>query len=227
MIPAVRRSVFTAVIALLVLAVPAMAATITARPPNEFAAAVTTIDQGEKVTLRNSDVAGHDVMAKGKSEDGKPLFQSDLVAPGASGPVNGTEYLSTGEYDFFCSVHPGMDARLRVTSAGQPVPRPDPPRLRIAIASGDLQRVVNKGKLKLKVRSTKGEAKLTARFKGKKIGGATVEFAKAEQRTVTVKLSGKGRDRLRGRSSAKVSVAGTVTDDAGQTGKDSASRKLS
>ena len=227
MIPAVRRSLLTAVVALLVLAVPAVAATITARPPNEFAASVTTIDQGEKVTLRNSDVAGHDVVAKGKSDDGKPLFQSDLVAPGSSGPVNGTEYLTTGDYDFFCSVHPGMEARLKVTSAGQPVPRPDPPQLRIKIASGDLQRVVNKGKLKLKVDSSKGEAKLTARFRKKKIGGATVEFDETEQRTVTLKLSRKGRDRLRGRSSAKVSVAGTVTDDAGQTGKDSASRKLS
>ena len=40
--------------------------TITARPPNEFAAPVTTIDQGEKVTLRNMDIVSHDVSSQKK-----------------------------------------------------------------------------------------------------------------------------------------------------------------
>ena len=217
-----------ALIACVVVAVPAIAdETITARPTNQFGAATTTIDQGEKVTFRNGDIAGHDVTAKDKSEDGKPLFASDFVGPGRSGPVNGTEFLKTGDYDFLCTIHPGMEARLRVTSAGTPVEKPNPPQLRIAISSGDLQRVVKKGKLKLKVLSSKGEVKLTARFKKKKLGGLTVEYDATEQRKLTLKLSDKGRDRLRGRESAKVKVTGEVTDDAGQTAEDSASRKLS
>lgn len=228
MIPAVRRSLAVALIAVIVVAVPAIADdTITARPTNQFGAATTTIDQGEKVTFRNNDIAGHDVTAKDKSEDGKPLFASDFVGPGQSGPVNGTEYLTTGNYDFFCTIHPGMEARLRVTSAGTPVPRPDPPSLAIKITSRKLGRVVNRGKLKLKVTSAVGELKLTARFRKKKLGGASVDIARAGERSVTVRLSKKGRNALRGRSSAKVTVKGTVVDDAGQTAKDSATRKLS
>lgn len=227
MIPAVRRTLAVALIACIVVAVPAVAdETITARPTNQFGAATTTIDQGEKVTFRNNDIAGHDVTAKDKGDDGKPLFASDFVAPGGSGAVRGTEFLTTGDYDFFCTIHPGMEARLRVTSAGTPVERPNPPHLRIKISSRDLQRVVKRGKIKLKVHSTKGEAKLTARFRKKKIGGLTAKFDATEQRTLTLKLSEKGRDRLRGRKSAKVTVAGTTTDAAGQTAKDSASRKL-
>src|SRR5687768_6502912 len=61
--------------------------TITARPKDEFASPRTTIDQGEKVTLRNVDISGHDVSSTKKSSDGKPLFQSELVAPQSSGPV--------------------------------------------------------------------------------------------------------------------------------------------
>ena len=81
--------------------------TITARPPNQFGSAVTTIDQGEKVTFQNMDIVGHDVTSNQTGDDGTPLFRSALVDPGSSGPVEGTEYLTTGSYDFFCSVHPG------------------------------------------------------------------------------------------------------------------------
>ena len=57
--------------------------TISARPVNTFSSSVTTIDQGEKVTLRNTDVAGHDVVSEKAGDDGKPLFRSELVAPGS------------------------------------------------------------------------------------------------------------------------------------------------
>ena len=200
--------------------------TITARPRDEFASPRTTIDQGEKVTLRNSDISGHDVTSSRKSADGKPLFRSELVAPGSSGPVEGTEYLTTGSYPFVCSVHPGMDATLVVTSAGTPVPRPEPPRLTIKITSGDLQRVVNRGKLKLRVTSTKAEVKLAARTKSRTLGRKTVDFASVGTRTVTLSLSKAARNSLRGRSSAKVTATGTATDAAGQTDKATASRTL-
>ena len=120
--------------------------TIAARPSNEFASPVTTIDQGEKVTFQNIDVAGHDVTA---ADVGDPLFRSDLIGPGQSGPINGTEYLKTGSYPFVCTVHPGMDATLEVTSAGEPAPGPAPGALKLKIVSRKLARVVKKGKLKL------------------------------------------------------------------------------
>jgi plastocyanin len=200
--------------------------TITARPRDEFASARTTIDQGEKVTLRNSDISGHDVTSSRKSDDGKPLFQSELVAPGSSGPVEGTEYLTTGSYPFVCTVHPGMDATLVVTTAGTPVPRPDPPRLTIKVASGDLQRVVKRGKLKLRVTSTKAEVKLVARTKSRRLGRKTVDFGSAGSKTVTLSLSKAARNALRDRSSAKVTATGTATDAAGQADQATASRTL-
>lgn len=227
MIADVGRILATVLIASLVAAGAAYAdETITARAPNEFAAAVTTIDQGEKVTLRNVDIAGHDVASSRKSDDGKPLFQSDLVAPGTSGPVPGTQYLVTGTYPFVCTVHPGMDATLKVTSAGEPVPRPEPPNVAVKVASTDLQRVVRDGKLKLSVTSTKAEVKVSARTKSAKLGSKTVEFKSAGKRTVTVTLSKSGRRALAGRKSAKVSATAVATDAAGQTDKSTASRTL-
>ena len=200
--------------------------TITARPPNEFAASKTTIDQGEKVTLRNVDIAGHDVTSSKKSEDGKPLFQSELVAPQSSGPVEGTEFLTTGTYPFVCTVHPGMDATLEVTSQGTPKPRPEPPKLTIKITSGDLQKVADTGKLKLRVTSTKAEVKLVAKRGKKKLGSKTADFDRSGKKAVTLNLTKAGRNALEGRKSAKVTVEGTAADAAGQTTKSSATRTL-
>jgi plastocyanin len=227
MIGAVTRVVAATALVLLVAAVPARAEeTITARAPNEFAAPVTTIDQGEKVTLRNLDIAGHDVTSRRRSDDGQRLFRSELVAPGESGPVLGTEYLVTGTYPFFCSVHPGMDATLEVTANGAPVPRPDPPRVTVRITSGDLQRVVRRRKLKVRVSSTKANVKLTARAKFGRLGGATVQFDREGTRSVAIALSKRARNKLRDRRSAKVTVTAVATDAAGQTARSTASRTL-
>lgn len=227
MMPAMRRLMgVVLVVSALGAGVAYADETITARPPNDFAASVTTIDQGEKVTLRNVDIVAHDVSSQKKSDDDKPLFRSELVDPGSSGPVEGTEYLVTGDYPFICTIHPGMDATLRVTSAGEPVPKPDPPKVTVKIASGDLQRVVNKGKLNLRVTSTKASVKLVARMKRTKLGQATVDFGRAGTRTIALKLSKAGRKALRGRSSAKVSATATAVDAAGQAAKSTATRTL-
>jgi plastocyanin len=230
MIAAMRRLAPVALIASLVVAVPAWAdETITARTPNEFASSVTTIDQGEKVTLRNVDIAGHDVTST-KREGGKPLFASDLVAPGDSGPVLRTEYLVTGSYPFVCTVHPGMEATLDVTAAGTPVPRPDPPNVEVKVASKDLQRVVRKRKLKLRVSSSKASVKVTARAKAGKssiaLGSKTVRFKSAGDRAVVLKLSKSAQEALAGRRRAKVTATATASDDAGQTAQSTATRKL-
>ena len=227
MMPAMRR-VLGAVLVVSALGAGVAYAdeTITARPPNEFASNVTTIDQGEKVSLRNIDIVSHDVSSQKKSDDGKPLFRSELVDSQSSGPVMGTEYLVTGDYPFICTIHPGMDATLKVTSAGEPVPKPEPPKVTVKIASGDLQRVVRDGKLKLRVSSTKASVKLVARMKRTKLGSATVDFGREATRTIALKLSKAGRKALRGRSSAKVSATATAVDAAGQTAKSTATRTL-
>src|SRR3954465_10372811 len=98
--------------------------TITATPPNQFANTSVTIDQGDKVTFHNNDTVIHDVTARGKGSDGKPLFASETTSTGQSNPVKGVEYLTSGRYDFPCSIHPNMTGTLHVTSAGTPAQRP-------------------------------------------------------------------------------------------------------
>lgn len=230
MIASVRLIASAALIASLVAAAPAWAdETVTARPSNEFASPVTTIDQGEKVTLSNVDIAGHDMSSSRRGPDDKPLFASDLIAPGDSGPVNGTEYLVTGTYPFVCTVHPGMEATLEVTSAGTPVPRPAAPEVRVRVASGDLQRVVRYGKLKLRVKSSKATVRLAVRAKAGKssisLGTKTARFRTAGDRIVTLRLSDSARKALRGRSSAKVTATATATA-AGRSAKSTATRTL-
>jgi len=231
MITAVRRGIALGLIASLVAAATAWAdETITTRPPNEFASAVTTIDQGEKVTLQNIDVAGHDVTAADTGDDGKPLFRSELIAPGSSGPVAGTEYLVTGTYPFVCTVHPGMDATLEVTSAGTPVPRPQADGVSVKIRSGKLRRVVKTGKLKVRVASGAGEVALKGRARSGKRKVAfkrrTVAFDSAGTRTVALKLSRAGRKQLRNRRRAKVTVTATADHGGGHTAEDTATRTL-
>ena len=115
------------------LAAPAAARadeTIVATTGTRYAAAEYTIDQGEPLAFRNDDLSGpsHDVAstANGKVR-GQYLFASEIVEPGKSSFVEGSQYLTTGTYDFICSLHPSMKAKLVVTSAGTPKPRPDAP----------------------------------------------------------------------------------------------------
>ena len=230
MISAVRRGVAAgAAIASLVAAATAWAdGTITARPVNMFAQAVTTIDQGEKVTFNNSDIAGHDVTAHHRGPDGKPLFRSDLISPGGSGPVRGTEYLTTGTYDFVCTVHPGMEAKLQVTSEGTPVPRPQP-GVTVKVVSRDLQRVVDSGKLKLKVKSAKASLTVGARAKAGTssiaLGSKKLQWDGGED-VVKLKLSDSARKALGKKKSAKLTATVTADHGGGHTERTTAQRTL-
>jgi plastocyanin len=229
MISPVRRGAAVAVIVFLLAATAAWAdETISARPPNQFGSPVTTIDQGEKITFRNMDIAGHDVTSNGAGDDGKPLFRSDLVSPGSSGPVAGTEYLVTGTYPFFCSVHPGMEATLEVTSAGTPVPRPQP-GVTVKILSRDLQRVVDTGKVKFGIRSAKASLVVGARAKAGKssiaLGSKRLKWDGGKGR-VTLKLSDAARKALRKRKKATLIATATADHGGGHTERSTARRTL-
>lgn len=231
MIAAVRKVLAVAMFVSLLGAANAWAdGTITAYPPNQFGSPVTTIDQGEKVTFQNMDISGHDVTADQSGDDGAPLFKSQLVGPGSSGPVEGTEYLTTGSYGFFCSIHPGMEATLEVTSAGTPVPRPKPEGVSVKILSKSLDRVVESGKLKLRVSSRRGEVTVGARAKKRKttiaLGSKTLKFDKADERTVRLKLSDSAREALGKRKSVTVIATATANHGGGHTEKATARRKL-
>ena len=228
MIRAVRRGVAVAVFVSLLGPASAWAdETITAVPVNQFSSSVTTIDQGEKVTFRNMDFAGHDVTSNESGDDGKPLFRSELISPGASGPVMGTEYLTTGTYPFFCSIHPGMEATLEVTSAGTPVPRPQP-GVTVKVVSSDLDRVVDTGKLKLGIRSAKAALTVGARTAGKNpiaLGSKKLKWDGGEGR-VTLKLSDAARDALRKRRRATVIATATADHGGGHTERSTDKRTL-
>jgi len=231
MMAAVRRGLSLALLVALVGAGAAWAdETITARPVDAFASAVTTIDQGEKVTLRNLDLAGHDVTSHQAGDDGKPLFASSIVAPGSSGPVAGTEYLSTGSYHFFCSVHPGMEATLEVTSAGTPAERPKAGGVSVKILSSDLDRVIESGKLKLKVSSRKGVVHAGARAERRKksvaLGSKKVRFDQSGARRVKLTLSDSALKALRKRNHATVVATATATFSGGHTELTTDRRKL-
>ena len=189
--------------------------TITTRPTNEFASAVTTIDQGEKVTLRNLDIAGHDVTSVDTGDDGKPLFASALINPASSGPVAGTEYLTTASYPFVCSIHPGMEATLEVTSAGTPAERPQAEGVGVKILSRDLDRVIETGRLKLKVSSREGVVQVGARAERRRksiaLGSKKVRFEETGERRVRLKLSDEALKRLRKRNKAEVVATATAT----------------
>ena len=100
---------------------------------NRFDAATYTMDQGEKLTFRNVDpFVRHDVASVAPGEVKGHLFASDTIGQGTSF-VEGSQYLTTGEYPFFCSIHEAdMRAKLVVTSMGTPAQRPaqgSPPAL--------------------------------------------------------------------------------------------------
>ena len=70
----------------------------------KFAPASLTVKRGETVTWRNADVVPHTASAAGK-------FDSGNIAPGQS---ISKKMDQRGEFDYVCSYHPGMKARLVV-----------------------------------------------------------------------------------------------------------------
>src|SRR5204863_9888703 len=66
----------------------------------------------------------HNVTAHPNAPDGKALFRSPTISGGTTA-VDGTQFLSAGDYTFFCTIHPStMQATLHVAGAGAPLARP-------------------------------------------------------------------------------------------------------
>jgi plastocyanin len=226
----VRRAAALAAGALLLAAAPASAdETITAGPgPNTFSQLEWTIDQGEFVTFKNDDKTGavHDV-----TSDQKGLFGSETIAGGKSAPVRGAEFLTTGSYGFYCSVHTFMTAKLNVTSAGTPQPRPGttgdttPAEASIAVADSKIPTVLKRKALRVRAKSSEAAGFVFTAKSGKTTiatGTASVPGSK----TVALKLTAAGRKLLSRAKSAKVAVSANVTDGAGNSSRASASRLL-
>ena len=100
--------------------------TIVATTGTRYAATEYTIDQGEKLDFRNDDLSGpsHDVQSTANGDVKGRLFASEIIEPGKTSFVEGSQYLTTGTYDFVCSLHNSMKGKLIVNSSGTPKPRP-------------------------------------------------------------------------------------------------------
>jgi plastocyanin len=180
----------------------AASATIVGTGGDVFAPTDYSADQGEVSQLQVTG-SNHNVTARQAGPDGKALFRSATITGGTT-PVNGTQYLATGDYAFFCTVHPStMNGTLHVTGAGAPVPRP---QATLKLKRKSLSKVINRGILVAITTTAKiDDATLVAKLGKATIGKATVSLASGSQAEV-IKLSKAGKSKLAGRDTAKVTV---------------------
>ena len=215
---------------------------ISAAPPNQYVNSSVTIDQGDTVTFSNNDTVQHDVTARDKGADGKPLFNSELTSTGETKPVKGTEYLTAGDYQFVCSIHPQMVGTLHVSSTGTPKPRPSSggggsgstptggsdtskPKVSLRLLDTKLSAVRKRGALRVRV--TLDEAatvKLTARSGAKRLGTATAKLSGTK--AISLKLTRAGRSFVKRRRTAAVTLSVRATDGAGNAASSSAKKTL-
>ena len=73
-----------------------------------YATPVVVMSKGGTLSYTNLDPVQHNVV----SDDG--LFRSEFAGLGKTVPVTGADKLASGQYGFFCSLHPGMRGTLIV-----------------------------------------------------------------------------------------------------------------
>ena len=216
-------------------AAPALGdATITAGPlPNTYATTEATIDQGQSITFQNSDrTAMHDV-----TSDKSGLFKSDTIENGKTAPVNGVEFLTTGDYGYHCSVHPFMTGTIHVTANGTPKPRtPDnpapnatdttPPDATVLILDSRISGVLAQRGLKVRLLSDEpARFKLTATSGKTKVALGTFVI-KGTKRTAKLDLTKSGKKLLFKASTVKLKLTAKVNDAADNRSSAAATRTL-
>jgi plastocyanin len=237
----VRRVKAGAALALagLFFAAPALGdATITAGPvPNTFANTEATIDQGQAVTFQNSDRSAlHDVTSDQTGSDGTSVFRSDTIEGGKTAPVNGVEFLTTGDYKFHCSVHPFMIGTLHVTANGTPKPRtPDnpapnptdtaPPDPSVTILDSRISGVLEHRGLRIRVKTDEpARFRLTATSGKTRVALGTI--SSKGTRTAKLSLTKKGKQLLFKASKVRLKLTARVNDAADNKSTASATKTL-
>jgi plastocyanin len=232
------RRALAAAVAALALAAPAASADqeIDAGPGTQYITTSVTMNQGERLTFRNLDTTGHDVTSRLAGPDGKPLFKTPVIGTGSSAFVVGSQYLKTGSYDFYCSVHPFMTGTLKVTAAGKPAPRPPrsdtrAPGVAVEIVSAKLGEVASSGKLQVSLHTD--EAATVGVSGSARVGESTFKLAKVTRKVhgnrpvrLALTLTTKAREALKHASKARFSVFASTRDAAGNRGSGSARRTL-
>jgi hypothetical protein len=183
------------------------AAPIIGQGDDTYSAPTYTIDQGEVGQLQVTG-STHNVTARQSGPDGQALFRTPTISGGSTG-VQGTQFLSAGDYTFFCTVHPTtMQATLHVTSNGTPQARPS---AQLSVRSKKLAKVRKKGLLVAITTSAKVDgASLVAKLGKTTIGQASGLSLAAGQQFATVKLSKSGKSKLATKSKASVTVTATI-----------------
>jgi plastocyanin len=178
--------------------------TIVAEPTDTYSAPTYNADQGSLVPFQNNG-GSHNVTARQNGPDGKALFRTATIS-GGTVPVDGSQYLTSGDYPFFCTVHPTtMQGTLRVTGAGAPQARPSA-RLNVNGKNLSLRTVIKKGfRVGVQAGTAIDGATLTAKLGKATIGKKTVSLAAGAQK-VRIKLNKAGKRKLSGRKKASIRV---------------------
>jgi plastocyanin len=241
--------------ALVVLATMPVAAyadqTILAGPPTQYIAGDISISQGEKVSFTNLDTVAHDVTAKAVGPDGKPAFGSGSTNPAGSQTVAGTEYLTAGSYQYFCSIHPYMTGTITVTSSGTPAPRPGgsgpgpggsapgpsqqastspargAPSIHLSILDGRLAAVRRRGALHVSVSADQPATVAVSARSGKTVVAAgTARLSQAGSSDLSLKLTAAGTKLVKRAHALTVSVLARVAGSASSTSTAATSKTL-
>jgi plastocyanin len=209
-------SVLVVAIGLLAAGLAFGAAPIIGQADDTFSAPTYTIDQGEVGQLQVTG-STHNVTARQAGPDGQALFRSPTISTGNTG-VQGTQFLSAGDYSFFCTVHPTtMQATLHVTSNGAPQARPS---TQVSVRSKKLSKVSKKGILVALTTSAKVDgASLVAKLGKATIGKLDGLSLAAGQQFATIKLTKSGKSKLKGKKKASVTVTATIPFGSPATGK--------
>jgi plastocyanin len=186
----------------------ALAADSITATDNAFNAPTYTMNQGERPSFTNGGANQHNATARQNGPDGKVLFSTPTLGGGQSATLDGTQYLSPGSYAFFCTIHPTeMQATLVVTGNGTPQPRPS---ASLTLRTKTISKALKKGLLVSINASTQiNGAALTAKLGKATIGKTTTSLASGDQ-TKKLKLSKAGKSKLRGKSTARVSVTADI-----------------
>jgi plastocyanin len=184
---------------------------ITASPTCcQFAKTNFAIDAGQVANFSNTGDTSHDVTSQDNGPDGNKLFESETIVSGKNSPVAGTQYLSPGTYQFFCSIHPEMVASVTV-GAGTPVARPE---VTLKVASKKLDKVVSSGKLRVTLTGVAAAQNVVVTVKkgALKLGKTDTVFdvPAGQSRGAVFKLTNSQKNKLDGLNSAKVKVSATV-----------------
>jgi plastocyanin len=181
-----------------------------------------SIPGGGTLDFRNtSSFTTHSVTANMRGPDGRSLFDSGLFAGHGSTTraVKGVQYLQPGNYKFHCTTHPfSMTGTLRVMG-GSPVARPD---IDVSILSRRIGKVRRTKRLKVQVDATtkSNNVALVAKKGSKKLARkANVDVGAGDSKSISMRLTKKGKRALKGRSRATVKLRGTVPFGAPATAK--------